>query len=136
MSLRKTVIGSILLIPYLILLSSTANSEPIQIKALADYPNQLTRDGELIILPNQGTVYLGTDFHGKLDCFEQWLKQTALIEQIDSGQDVYGLILGDVLDYKLTESISDPESDTKIVDQIRRFQQQLGGRGERLIYLK
>jgi UDP-2,3-diacylglucosamine pyrophosphatase LpxH len=63
-------------------------------------------------------------------------KQTALIEQIDSGQDVYGLILGDVLDYKLTESISDPESDTKIVDQIRRFQQQLGGRGERLIYLK
>ena len=99
MSLRKTVIGSILLIPYLILLSSTANSEPIQIKALADYPNQLTRDGELIILPDQGTVYLGTDFHGKLDCFEQWLKQTALIEQIDSGQDVYGLILGDVLDH-------------------------------------
>ncbi|MAT76047.1 hypothetical protein CMK14_12970 [Candidatus Poribacteria bacterium] len=136
MSLQKNVISSILLIPCLILLSSTTNSNPIQVKALADYPNQLTRDGELIILPDQGTVYLGTDFHGKLDCFEQWLKQTALIEQIDSGQDVYGLILGDVLDHKLTESIPDPESDTKIVDQIRRLQQKLGVRGKRLIYLK
>ena len=73
MSLQNIVFSSILLIPCLILFSSTTTSNPIQVKARADYPNQLTRDGELIILPDQGTVYLGTDFHGLLDCFEQWL---------------------------------------------------------------
>jgi len=136
MILRKLVAVTFLLIACSALFSTGADSDPIQIKQLADYPNQLTRDGELVILPDHGTVYLGTDFHGKLHYFEQWLKQTALIEQIDSGEDVYGLILGDVIDHKLTESIPDPDGDAKIVDQIRHSQQQLGIKGKRLIYLK
>ena len=69
-------------------------------KQLADYPNQLTRDGELVILPEQGTVYIATDFHAHWSDFNQWLKQTKLIERIASGEDVYGLILGDVADHK------------------------------------
>ena len=107
-----------------------------QVKQLADYPDQLTRDGELVILPSHGKVYIGTDFHGKLHHFEQWLKQTALIDKIYSENNVYGLILGDIVDHKLTEPIPDPNGDTKIVDQIRNFQKQLGSKGERLIYLK
>ena len=135
MILRKTVAVSFLLIVWP-LLFLTADSKPAKIKQLADYPNQLERNGELVVLPDHGIVYLGTDFHGKLRYFEQWLKQTALIEQIDSGKDVYGLVLGDVVDHKLTEPILDPDGDAKIVDQIRHFQTQLGDKGTRLIYLK
>ena len=136
MIVRKIVAVPLLLISFFSLSLTCADSEKTQINQLADYPNHLTRDGELVILPDHGTVYLGTDFHGKFHHFEQWLKQTALIEKIDSEEDVYGLILGDVVDHKLTEPILDPDGDAKIVDQIRHFQQQLGIKGERLIYLK
>ena len=136
MIVRKIVVVPLLLISFFSLSLTCVDSEKTQINQLADYPNHLTRDGELVILPNHGTVYLGTDFHGKFHHFEQWLKQTALIEKIDSEEDVYGLILGDVVDHKLTEPILDPDGDAKIVDQIRHFQQQLGIKGERLIYLK
>lgn len=105
-------------------------------KQLADYPNQLTRDGELVILPEQGTVYVATDFHAHWSDFQQWLTQTKLIERIESGEDVYGLILGDVVDHKPGDKVFEPHGDTKIVNRIRELQEQLGSKGERLIYLK
>ena len=105
-------------------------------KQLADYPNQLTRDGELVILPEQGTVYIATDFHAHWSDFNQWLKQTKLIERIASGENVYGLILGDVADHKPGDKVFESSGDTKIVNRIKELQKQLGAKGERLIYLK
>ena len=109
------------------------SSEP---KQLADYPNQLTRDGELVVLPGHGTVYVATDFHAHWSDFNQWLKRTRLIEKIEAGEDVYGLILGDAVDHKPGDSIIEPFGDVQIVDRIMELQAQLGENGERLIYIK
>ena len=111
-------------------------SQVAETKPLADYPNQLTRDGELVVLPDCGTVYIATDFHAHWRDFNQWLNRTQLIEQIESGADVYGLILGDVVDHKPSDPIFEPYGDAKIVDRIMGLQKQLGQSGKRLIYLK
>ena len=107
-----------------------------QSKQLADYPNQLTRDGELVILPDRGTAYIATDFHTHWSDFNQWLERTKLIEKIEAGEDVYGLILGDAVDHKPGDSIVERFGDVKIVDRIMQLQEQLGTKGKRLIYLK
>ncbi|MCZ6676124.1 MAG: metallophosphoesterase [Candidatus Poribacteria bacterium] len=113
--------------------SVSVTAEP---KQLADYPNRLTRDGELVVLPDHGTVYIATDFHTHWNDFNQWLMQTKLVERIESGEDVYGLIIGDAVDHKPGDAIFEPYGDAKIVDRIMQLQQQLGTEGERLIYLK
>lgn len=131
-----SIIIFIFLFFYLILFPISAVSEPVVGKLLVDYPDQITQDGDLVILPAHGTVYLGTDFHGKLDFFERWLKESNLIDQIKAGRDVYGLILGDAIDHKLTEKIPDLQSDAKLVDRVMQLQRELGENGIRLIYLK
>ena len=103
-------------------------------KTLADYPNQVTRDGELVVLPDKGTVYVATDFQAQWSNFNRWLTQTRLVERIEAGEDVYGLILGDAVDHKPGDPIFEPYGDVKIVDRIIQLQQQLGE--ERLIYLR
>lgn len=110
------------------------DSEEAEAKSLADYPNQVTRDGELVVLPDKGTVYVATDFQAQWSNFNQWLMQTKLVERIEAGEDVYGLILGDAVDHKPGDPIFEPYGDVKIVDQIMQLQQQLGE--ERLIYLR
>lgn len=105
-------------------------------KALSDYPNHLVRDGELIILPDHGTAYIATDFHAHWRDFNQWLDRTKLIEQIESGADVYGIILGDVVDHKPGDPIFEPYGDTKIVEKLMQLRKQLGALGERLVFLK
>ncbi|MCE2394511.1 metallophosphoesterase [Candidatus Poribacteria bacterium] len=108
--------------------------ETLEAKVLADYPNQVTRDGELVVLPDKGTVYVATDFQAQWSNFNRWLTQTRLVERIEAGEDVYGLILGDAVDHKPGDPIFEPYGDVKIVDQIMQLQQQLGE--ERLIYLR
>ena len=105
-------------------------------KELSDYANQLVRDGELIILPDHGTVYVAADFHAHWRDFNQWLDRTELISRIESGADVYGLILGDVVDHKPGDPIFEPHGDARIVDRLMQLQNQLGAKGERLICLK
>ena len=108
--------------------------EPAEAKVLADYPNQVTRDGELVVLPDKGTVYVATDFQAQWSNFDRWLTQTKLVERIETGEDVYGLILGDAVDHKPGDPIFEPYGDVKIVDRIMQLQEQLGE--ERLIYLR
>ena len=103
-------------------------------KSLADYPNQVTRDGELVVLPDKGTVYVATDFQAQWSNFNRWLTQTKLVERIEAGEDVYGLILGDAVDHKPGDPIFEPYGDVKIVDRIIQLQEQLGE--ERLIYIR
>ena len=107
-----------------------------QPKQLAQYPNQLTRDGHIVVLPNHGTVYIVSDLHAHWDDFNQWLQLTKLVERIQAGEEVYGVILGDAIDYKPDEPRHPPYGDILIVDRIMELQRELGDQGSRLIYIR
>ena len=107
-----------------------------QPKHLSQYPNQLTRDGHVIVLPDHGTVYIVSDLHAHWDDFNQWLKQTRLIERIQAGEDVYGIMLGDSIDYKPGERPEPPYGDIQIVNRVIAIQKQLGDKGKRFIYIR
>ena len=107
-----------------------------QKKELTESPNQISRDGHVILLPKQGTVYIVSDLHAHWNDFNQWLEQTRLIERIEAGEDVYGVMLGDSIDYKPTERPKPPYGDLQIVNRVIELQQQLGERGNRLIYIR
>ena len=125
---------SLFLILFSCLIRCLSILEAAEAKMLADYPNQVTRDGELVVLPDKGIVYVATDFQAQWSNFNRWLTQTRLVERIEAGEDVYGLILGDAVDHKPGDPIFEPYGDVKIVDRIMQLQQQLGE--ERLIYLR
>ena len=107
-----------------------------QSKQLSQYPNQLTRDGNIVVLPDHGTVYMVSDLHAHWDDFNQWLQLTQLVERIEAGEDVYGLILGDAIDYKPDEPRHPPYGDIRIVNRVIELQKQLGDNGKRLIYVR
>ena len=107
-----------------------------QPKNISQYPNQLTRDGHVIILPDHGTVYIVSDLHAHWNDFNQWLQQTRLVERIQAGEDVYGIMLGDSIDYKPDETPKPPFGDVQIVNRVIEIQQQLGDKGKRLIYMR
>lgn len=107
-----------------------------QPKHVSQYPNQLTRDGHIIILPDHGTVYIVSDLHAHWNDFNQWLQQTKLVERIQAGEDVYGIMLGDSIDYKPDEQPKPPYGDIQIVNRVIEIQQQLGDKGKRFIYIR
>ena len=107
-----------------------------QPKRLTEYPDELTRDKQVIVLPDHGTLYIISDLHAHWDDFNRWLDLTQLVERIQRGEDVYGLILGDAIDYKPDEPRQPPYGDTLIIDRVIELQHQLGDAGKRLIYLR
>ena len=113
-----------------------ATAAMAQPQLLTQYPNQLTRDGQIVVLPDHGTIYIVSDLHAHWDDFNQWLQLTKLVERIQAGEDVYGLILGDAVDYKPGEPRHPPYGDTRIIDRVMNLQKQLGNEGKRLIYLR
>ncbi|MCY3744220.1 MAG: metallophosphoesterase [Candidatus Poribacteria bacterium] len=115
---------------------SFAVAATAQSKQLTQYPDQLTRDGHIVVLPDHGTVYIVSDLHAHWDDFNQWLRLTKLVERIQAGEDVYGLILGDAIDYKPDEPRHPPYGDTLILDRVMELEKQLGDKGKRLIYLR
>ena len=128
------ILSSLFLILFSCFIHCLSTLEAAEAKSLADYPNQVTRDGDLVVLPDKGTVYVATDFQAQWSNFNRWLTQTKLVERIEAGEDVYGLILGDAVDHKPGDPIFEPYGDVKIVDRIIELQRQLGE--ERLIYLR
>ena len=113
-----------------------ATAATAQPKQLTQYPDHLTRDGHVVVLPDHGTVYIVSDLHAHWDDFNQWLQLTKLVERIQAGEDVYGLILGDAVDYKPDEPRHPPYGDTLIIDKVMELHRQLGDKGKRLIYLR
>ena len=107
-----------------------------QTKHVSQYPDQLTRDGHIIVLPDHGNVYIVSDLHAHWNDFNQWLKQTRLIERIEAGEDVYGIMLGDSIDYKPEEQPKKPYGDVQIINRVIQVQKQLGDKGKRLIYIR
>ena len=107
-----------------------------QPKHISQYPNQFTRDGHIIVLPDHGTVYIVSDLHAHWNDFDQWLQQTRLVERIQAGEDIYGIMLGDSIDYKPDEKPKPPFGDVQIVNRVIEIQRQLGDKGKRLIYIR
>lgn len=105
-------------------------------KQISQHPGKLTRDGHVVMLPDQGTIYIVSDLHADWDDFNQWLRLTNLVPRIQAGEDVYGLILGDAVDYKPDEPRHPPYGDTQIIDTVIELRRQLGDKGDRLIYIR
>ena len=61
---------------------------------------QVLRDGGLLFLPDHGTLFVASDFHTRYADFQMWLERTRIVERLRNGDDVYGLIVGDVVDRK------------------------------------
>ena len=72
------ILGSLFFILFNCFLLCLSTLGAAEAKMLADYPNQVTRDGELVVLPDKGTVYVATDFQAQWSNFNQWLAQTKL----------------------------------------------------------
>lgn len=121
------------LILLLISVTMVASAQP---KQITQYPNQLTRDGHVIVLPDHGKVYIVSDMHAHWDDFNQWLKLTRLVERIQEGEDVYAIMLGDSIDYKPDERPEPPYGDIQIVNRVIELQKQLGDNGKRFIYMR
>lgn len=128
--MNSTLIHTTLL---LVCFTTVATAQP---KHISQYPNQFTRDGHVIILPDHGTVYIVSDLHAHWNDFNQWLQQTRLVERIQAGEDVYGIMLGDSIDYKPDEKPEPPFGDVQIVNRVIEIQRQLGDKGKRLIYIR
>ena len=119
-----------------LLVFSVTMAASAQPKQITQYPNQLTRDGHVIVLPDHGTVYIVSDLHAHWDDFNQWLERTRLIERIQAGEDVYAIMLGDSIDYKPDERPEPPYGDIQIVNRVIALQKQLGDKGKRIIYMR
>ncbi|MCY4401063.1 MAG: metallophosphoesterase [Candidatus Poribacteria bacterium] len=117
----------------LVCFTMVVNAQP---KHLSQYPNEITRDGHIIVLPDHGTAYIVADLHAHWKDFNQWLEQTKLIDRIKADEDVYGIMLGDAIDYKPDEQPKPPYGDIQIVDRVMEIQQELGENGKRLIYIR
>ena len=95
--------------------------------------SNIKRKGDLIILPDHGEVIVASDFHAKYDVFENWLKQTNLVKRIRN-EDVYGLVLGDVVSIKKDDPPLDKDGDSRILDKIIEIQE--NKYGKKFILLK
>ena len=53
-----------------------------------------------------------------------------------NGDDVYGLIMGDVVDRKPGDSYAEDDGDTRIIERIREIQDNVNEQGERFLYIQ
>ncbi len=97
---------------------------------------QLLRDGGLVFLPGHGKLFVASDFHTRYTDFERWLERTRIVDRLRNGDDVYGLIVGDVVDRKPGDSYAEDEGDTRIIERIREIQNNVDEQGERFLYIQ
>jgi hypothetical protein len=121
-----SVLGCLMLIQTAIFLSST----------FAASGGSFHHDGGLVYLPSHGELFVASDFHSRLADFDLWLSKTSVLERIKAGDDVYALILGDIVDMKPGDPQAVELGDIKIIRKIREFQETAGENGKRLIYLQ
>ncbi|RKZ10014.1 hypothetical protein DRQ25_04340 [Candidatus Fermentibacteria bacterium] len=97
---------------------------------------QVLRDGGLLFLPDHGTMFVASDFHTRYADFQMWLERTRIVERLRNGDDVYGLIVGDVVDRKPGDIHAEDDGDTRIIERIREIQNNLDEQGERFLYIQ
>jgi hypothetical protein len=106
------------------------------LEAQAVYPDRFQIDGGLVVVPSKGKMYVASDFHSRWRHFQEWMEKTDLVNRLKGDADVYGVIVGDAVDFKRGDPEADADGDSKIIDRIRELQSTLGEAGRRLIYLK
>jgi len=94
------------------------------------------RNGGLVFLPGHGKLFVASDFHTRYADFEMWLERTRIVESLRNGDDVYGLIVGDVVDRKPGDRYAEDDGDTRIIERIREIQNNLDERGSRFLYIQ
>ncbi len=97
---------------------------------------QILRDGGLLFLPDHGKLFVASDFHTRYADFQMWLERTRIVERLRNGDDVYGLIVGDVVDRKPGDIYAEDDGDTRIIERIREIQNNLDEQGERFLYIQ
>ncbi len=97
---------------------------------------QILRDGGLLFLPDHGKLFVASDFHTRYADFQMWLERTRIVERLRNGDDVYGLIVGDVVDRKPGDTYAEDDGDTRIIERIREIQNNLDEQGERFLYIQ
>jgi len=102
--------------------------------ALASPP--LRREGGLVRLPSRGTLYVASDFHARYADFKKWLAITDLPARLAGEKDAYGLILGDAVDIKGSDSEADKEGDRRILDDLMKLRSDTGGEKSRLVFIQ
>ena len=100
------------------------------------WSGQILRDGGLVFLPDHGKLFVASDFHTRYSDFEMWLERTRIVEKLRNGDDVYGLILGDVVDRKPGDSYAEDDGDTRIIERIREIQNNVDEQGDRFLYIQ
>ena len=80
--------------------------------------------------PKKGKLYVATDFHTDYDSFLQFIEKSEIIEKIRKDEDVYCLILGDSLDFRLKGNAL---GDKKILEHLIGYENKIQ---ERLIHLR
>lgn len=133
-SRRDFVTTSIAAVSAFALNLSGFNNIP-SIPAEEKYPNTFHQDRGIVIIPDKGELYIAADFHSHYRDFKKWLSKTGIYEKLKNGGDVYGLILGDVLDVKQNDKDADKRGDVKILSKLMKMQRELGERGKRVIYI-
>src|SRR5690349_14555804 len=85
-------------------------------------PAAMKVTGGLIHLPAKATLIIATDFHTRHTDFDNWLKASDLEARLAKGDDVYGLVLGDIVDAKLVDPDAEPTGDSKMPERVRKIQ--------------
>ena len=97
---------------------------------------RILRNGGLVFLPGHGKLFVASDFHTRYADFEMWLERTRIVESLRNGDDVYGLIVGDVVDRKPGDSFAEDDGDTRIIERIREIQNNLDEQGDHFLYIQ
>ncbi len=96
---------------------------------------QLIRNGGLVFLPGHGKLIVASDFHTRYTDFDKWLERTRIVDRLRNGDDVYGLIVGDVVDKKPGDIYAEDDGDTRIIERIREIQDDLGEQKDRFLFI-
>jgi hypothetical protein len=104
--------------------------------ARAGEKSGLRRRGGLLLLPDRGKVFVANDFHARFRDYQKWLERTDVEARWKKGEDVYALIVGDVVDRKSSDTESDADGDKRILESIRRIRKTLGKKAGRFIVLR
>lgn len=95
-------------------------------------PAAMKVTGGLVHLPAKGTLIIANDFHTRHADFDRWLKQSDLEARLAKGEDVYGLVLGDIVDAKLVDEDAEPNGDSRMLARVRKIQ--AGPNGNRFFF--
>lgn len=97
------------------------------------------RQGRIVTIPAGGKAIVVSDLHGHFGDWDGFLRQSRVFERIETGEDLWLLITGDVPDLVRHRAL-DPdvpeEGDVRILDALIAAKERLGAKASRIVYLE